>query len=254
MNSRYTRILSFCLSITFCLSYGALFSQEGEPIKKHRSIRYYVGVQNLRANAETLSNLTYSGLAIPLRAGYKVEDSLRRHLVLFDYTNFKLTNEFNKRELDGPFVSAEYHYVRRIRKMSSSVQHFFLGGYVKGNTLARGITSDQFVVSAHDTYFSIGPSIGYSRWIGYFHKLDFQASMPLVSFVDDRLSGFSNSDRFVFANKLIDYRFEMEYTFKPNNVTSFLLNYNFNYYNVARSQDAASHAGHTFLIGFFIQI
>lgn len=229
-------------------------AQDDSVFKKHRSLRYFVGVQNMNINSERISNLNYSGFAVPLRAGYKYEDSLSRHAIVVDYTNFKLTNSYNVREMDGPFLSGEYHRGKRIGDASNPKSRFYLGAYLKAKVLARGLTSEQFVVSALDKYISLGPSISYQRLLGDYQMIDFQLNTPLVSYLDDGLTAVSPGDAIAFAHRLIDYKFEMEYTLKPNNVMSFILNYNFNYYNASRAQVSGQHASHTFLIGFFIQI
>ena len=241
------------LSSVLTLIAIGVHAQDSKLISIEGFFEAQLGFKRSRLYDEVGSNLQYSGFSIPVGLAYYTMNDRYLLNIAGSYYGSKLTNGVNDSSIEGLGGDAEVHYAKSISTFLEST--LFVGGQLHFQKNFR--KQNNFFFEASSTtewYTAFGPSIAIARNTGDNQALLVRLYTSVISYLEDLDSRSSPGNGFLAPNKLNDYRFHVKYIFKSNRDMYVNLNYNFDYYRVDRNLFDVRQSGHSFSLGFLVNL
>ena len=247
------RIYLLCLFLSIAFS-NNLFAIP-DTLLMNRYMEPYVGLKSTLLNDPLSSNLNYKGFAIGVGLSYNTLRTSHYKSLRFDYTDSKLTNEFNDRVIRGRSGSLSLEYLPLNIPFYSLNTHLYVGGYLKASMTVRESNNIQAEDSeVNEDFASIGPSFLIVRRAFENHFLMLTFSLPLYTYISDLESKIDGGTRSQWATNLMDYRAGFKYLIPSNEDLIITAQYTFEYYRSRRLLLTVRQSSHLFSLGFMIRI
>ncbi|MGI9545307.1 MAG: hypothetical protein ACR2MX_18735 [Cyclobacteriaceae bacterium] len=232
-----------------------LFGQEAEAFPKTRTIGLQLGAQSFLLNDEIGSNLNYSGSAFAAALTYQASENKKRQAISLRYASPTITNDFNSSQIEGLLVMVDYSFQKKVTHFSSIQSDLYLGPYVRFQGFDRTFNFDRNTGSKDtgEVFGSVGLSTSLAKNFGAKNRFDASVGIPVLSYIFSREFTGSFTNEFLWVNRLVDYRFQLDYQRKLQGNWSFQAGYGFNYYHADRTNDV-NYGSHLFLVGFLMNI